>query len=208
MISIACVLSGVVGRALVGHIEKLGPFRVVLPANDVDELVHRLDVADKLPDVCIVSASPGCIKAYASAELLARKPPRLKTIICTPVVHPLGLIVAEDCGIMGYLHTDCSDSDIATAVELVNKGERVFHPGIKEKANKLREVKKRRKKKFLSPEELRIMQFLASGLSAKQIAGKMFLSVRTVEEYFRRLYVKASVTNKDELYKLSYDIGL
>jgi DNA-binding CsgD family transcriptional regulator len=40
---------------------------------------------------------------------------------------------------------------------------------------------------------------IASGLTSRQVADRLYLSVRTVENHLHRLYTKLGVTSRDEL---------
>lgn len=52
---------------------------------------------------------------------------------------------------------------------------------------------------IMTPTECRITEMNAKGLSKKQIAYEMHTSVRTVENHFRNIYVKADVNKATEL---------
>jgi DNA-binding CsgD family transcriptional regulator len=47
-----------------------------------------------------------------------------------------------------------------------------------------------------------VLQLLASGLSAKQLARTLALSVLTLNEHLRSIYRKADVRGRDELLTL------
>ena len=53
----------------------------------------------------------------------------------------------------------------------------------------------------LSPQELKVLRFVADGLTSQQIAGNMFVSVNTVEFHRRRIMRKLGVANMAELIK-------
>jgi DNA-binding NarL/FixJ family response regulator len=45
----------------------------------------------------------------------------------------------------------------------------------------------------LTPREGEVLRLLLSGLSSKDIAGKLYLSVSTVEDYRKQIYQKLGV---------------
>jgi DNA-binding CsgD family transcriptional regulator len=51
----------------------------------------------------------------------------------------------------------------------------------------------------LTPQELQVAQLAAQGLSNKEIAGRLYLSTRTVGTHLYRLYPKLGITSRAEL---------
>ena len=60
--------------------------------------------------------------------------------------------------------------------------------------------------KKLSPREHSVLELLVSGLSNKQIAGKLNLSPRTVEKHRSKISAKTGCCNLAALTKLYFDI--
>ncbi|WP_345019039.1 helix-turn-helix transcriptional regulator [Actinomadura keratinilytica] len=54
----------------------------------------------------------------------------------------------------------------------------------------------------LTPQELRIAELVADGLSSKQIAARLFLSPRTVEYHLYKIYPKLGIGSRTELARL------
>jgi DNA-binding CsgD family transcriptional regulator len=51
----------------------------------------------------------------------------------------------------------------------------------------------------LSTREREVALLAASGLTSRQVADRLFLSSRTVENHLQRVYTKLGVTSRDEL---------
>jgi DNA-binding CsgD family transcriptional regulator len=51
----------------------------------------------------------------------------------------------------------------------------------------------------LSPREREAAMLIASGLTSRLVAERLYLSVRTVENHLQRVYTKLGVTSRDEL---------
>ena len=51
----------------------------------------------------------------------------------------------------------------------------------------------------LTPTELRVAQLVSQGLSNKQVAGELFIAVRTVEANLSKVYAKLGVRSRTEL---------
>ena len=52
--------------------------------------------------------------------------------------------------------------------------------------------------KYLTPQELRILEYLAEGLTNRQIADEMFLAEKTVKNYVSSLLSKMGLSRRTE----------
>ena len=52
---------------------------------------------------------------------------------------------------------------------------------------------------MLTPTEERVAELVGSGLTNKEIAGNLFVSVKTVEACLTRIYAKLAVRSRTEL---------
>jgi DNA-binding CsgD family transcriptional regulator len=59
----------------------------------------------------------------------------------------------------------------------------------------------------LSPQELRIAQLAADGLSNRAIADRLFLSHRTVDAHLYRVYPKLGIVSRSELAQALAAVG-
>jgi LuxR family maltose regulon positive regulatory protein len=60
----------------------------------------------------------------------------------------------------------------------------------------------------LSTRELEVLQLLATGLSKRQVADRLFVSFNTVHSHTRTIYRKLDVGNKDEAIARANERGL
>lgn len=60
----------------------------------------------------------------------------------------------------------------------------------------------------LSPREMEVLQYLASGLTNRQIAAEMVVSLNTVKAHTRRLYDKLDVSNRTQAVARARDLNL
>lgn len=104
-------------------------------------------------------------------------------------------------GVTGCLVRDTPVADLARAIIAVGRGEIVLPPAMAARA--LADLASGRLAQAapatdLTEREVEVLGLLAQGLTNKDIAQSLFLSVRTVEAHLRSIYSKLSVTSRTE----------
>ena len=114
--------------------------------------------------------------------------------------YVLGLLEA---GATGYLMKSARGQDLVEAVRAIRAGESVLHPKIIERLLKQAMAKPagtadHRIKELLSDREMEMLKLLATGMSNKEIADKLFLSLRTVKAHMSNIFTKMNVASRSE----------
>lgn len=129
-----------------------------------------------------------------------------------PQVHLLALATAEtandviacaDAGFTGYVPYDASLKELSAIMHHAQNGEFACHPKI---ANSLfREIRRRRSRHTetdpdepLSHRESEVLALMACGLSNKEIARELVLSVATVKNHVHNTFTKLHVRCRTE----------
>ena len=102
---------------------------------------------------------------------------------------------AIDCGAAAYVAKSAGTGEILTAIEAVLAGNTYINP--KYQINEHRHV-------FVSltPRENEIAALIKQSLSKMQIAGRLGLSIRTVENHLAHIYDKTGISSREELINL------
>jgi DNA-binding NarL/FixJ family response regulator len=121
----------------------------------------------------------------------------------------LGMLEA---GASGYLLKDCAFDELAQAVRNVSAGHTYLSPKIadvvvKGYLNRISEMNTA-SGSVLSPREREILQLIAEGMSAKEIAGHLNLGIKTVETHRRNMMQKLKMNSIAELTKYAVREGL
>jgi len=66
----------------------------------------------------------------------------------------------------------------------------------------------KRPHEYLSDREFEVFKMIAAAKSIKEIADKLFISVKTVSTYKARIYEKMNMSNNSELTQYAIDNGL
>ena len=112
--------------------------------------------------------------------------------------------------IKGLLSKECSEKEILDAVRSTAKGDRFY-------CNRILDVVTESKKEdagkdcgptTLSKREVEVVEFLAQGLTAGDVAEKMCLSVHTVNTHRKNIFKKLNVNSTTELVRYALKTAL
>jgi DNA-binding NarL/FixJ family response regulator len=113
-------------------------------------------------------------------------------------------------GISGYLIKDIEHEMLFEAVETVSEGKQYFTEAITKLV--FEEYYQHQKSKIVTPiklpdeltkRELEVLKLVAQGMTNKQIAEALFISVKTVETHKSHILDKLGLTNSAELMKFA-----
>src|SRR3954464_13909288 len=146
---------------------------VVGEASDGDEAV-KLAAALKPHVVVMDCAMPGTSGLIATKQILQRAP---ETAVLMLSMHSEATLVRQalDNGARGYVLKNALDLDLAAAVKKVAAGDTVLDPSVDKPA-----ALKGERTHALTPREREVLQLICGGLSNRDIADKLDLSVNTV----------------------------
>ena len=113
-------------------------------------------------------------------------------------------------GAVGYLLKTADGNTIRAAIDTVMRGEQYIHEELKEQLFQqiLTNRKPSRYAPGLTKREKEILQLIAQGLRNQDIADKLSLSVRTIENHRFNLIQKLQVNNAAALIRKAIDMGL
>jgi DNA-binding NarL/FixJ family response regulator len=155
------------------------------------------------PDLLILDINlPGQSGLEALPEI-RRVSPKTRVLLCSGSVTDKGLVAALRSGAHGFVEKTNKWTAFMEAVERVGKGENYFCARsakvLSQIAHGLHEELASMPKTLLSRRELEVLRLIATGLSNKQVAAKLFLSVTTVDNHRSNLMKKLGVRNAVEL---------
>jgi DNA-binding NarL/FixJ family response regulator len=174
---------------------------VVGEAANGDEAIA---MADSLrPDVVVMDvAMPGTNGLAATRAILAARP---EIAVLMLSMHSEQTLVRQalDNGARGYVLKNALDLDLAAAVKKVAAGETVLDPRVDRPV-----PLKAEGTHALTPRELEVLQFICAGMSNREIAGNLGLSVNTVAVHRANIMSALGVHKTAELVVYAITNGL
>jgi DNA-binding NarL/FixJ family response regulator len=182
---------------------------VVAEAEDGAEAVDkalREDVHLAILDVSM----PRMTGIQAVAELHKRKP-ELKTLMLSMHDSEQFLFEALKAGASGYVLKSSADTDIVDAVRSAMRGDSYLYPSaVTTLVRDYVERGGRGEEQFdvLTPRELEVLKLIAEANTSKQIADKLFISIKTVDRHRQNILEKLGMRDRVELTRYAIRRGL
>ncbi|MFE6095542.1 response regulator [Streptomyces massasporeus] len=191
-------------------------FEVVATAGDGDQAVRRAKAA--APDVLVLDlnlpAKPG---VQVCKEVVAANP-ALRVLVLSASGEHADVLEAVKSGATGYLLKSASTGELQDAVRRTAVGDPVFTPGLAGLV--LGEYRRlasepgpapdtdEPKAPRLTDRETEVLRLVAKGLSYKQIAERLVISHRTVQNHVQNTLGKLQLHNRVELVRYAIERGL
>jgi len=174
---------------------------VVGEASDGEEAVKL--VSELKPDVALMDIVMPKLTGIEATKQIKQVSPATNTLILTAysdIRYILGLLEA---GAAGYLLKSARSSEIIGAIRAVHSGDSVLDPVVTQKllqrvAGLTTGTSKAEKKEQLSQREHEVLRLAAKGMSNKDIAVVLSLSVRTVKAHLTNIFNKLGVSSRTE----------
>jgi DNA-binding NarL/FixJ family response regulator len=173
-------------------------FEVVGEAGTADEAVAQVDALR--PTLALMDVGMRDTNGIdLTAQLLASHPDLL-VLMLSMYDNPEYVQRALQAGARGYVLKDAPASEIVTAIEAVTGGGTFLSPAVSKRL-----FRNQAPRPVLSMRESQILSGLAKGLSSKQLARDLDLSVRTVEAHRQNIKRKLNLEGQAELIKYAVE---
>ncbi len=180
-------------------------------AQDGIELVRL--VKAKKPDVVVADASMPKLNGIEAIRQIRDVDPEIKTIVLTMHNDVAYAMRAFDVGANGYIVKHAAGDELVTAIREVIKGRTYITPHIAGELflavrNGLDPGQLDNPLANLTPRQREVLQLVAEGHTARQIADKLHISRRTVEFHKYKIMETLNVKTSTDLIALAIKHGI
>ncbi|MFE0353948.1 MULTISPECIES: response regulator [Streptomyces] len=192
-------------------------FEVVATAGDGEQAVRRAKAA--APDVLVLDLNLPLKPGVQVCKELVGHNPALRVLVLSASGEHADVLEAVKSGATGYLLKSASTEELLDAVRRTAVGDPVFTPGLaglvlgeyrrlaSEPAPPAQEPG-RPGAPQLTERETEVLRLVAKGLSYKQIAERLVISHRTVQNHVQNTLGKLQLHNRVELVRYAIERGL
>ncbi|WP_118976791.1 response regulator [Taibaiella koreensis] len=173
------------------------------------ELEEGLKVEE--PDVLLLDIRMPGEDGVSIAEWLSEQWPEIKILALTNFDTTQYVTKMMQAGVKGYLLKNTDLNTLVDAIRCVYQDEQYIEPGLKEQivSESLQLKKQKGHIPSLTRREKEILRLIVrEHASSKEIADKLFLSLRTVESHRYHLFQKLDVKNVTGLVAKALEMGL
>jgi DNA-binding NarL/FixJ family response regulator len=175
-----------------------------------DPAAAVVTVRDAAPHVVVVDLDTGPAAALAAVAELAALAPDVPILAVSAAADHAEVLAAVRAGAAGYLVGGGGLAELVHAVRRTAAGEAVFSPGL---AEVVLEAHGRSSAPAAAPARLTereadVLRLVVEGLTARQIATRLVLSPRTVENHVQHVLRKLELNNRAALVRYAIENGL
>ncbi|GLY21400.1 DNA-binding response regulator [Micromonospora echinospora] len=188
----------VVRRGLADLLTNSGDIEVVGESGSAQEAARRIPALR--PDVAILDARLPDGNGIDVCRDVRAVDSSIKGLILTSYEDDEALFAAIMAGAAGYVLKQIRGTDLVDAVRRVAAGQSLLDPAITTRVlDRIRSgVEQPRELQSLTEQERRILEYVAEGLTNREIAGKMFLAEKTVKNYVSSVLAKLGLERRTQ----------
>lgn len=172
------------------------------------ELLAALPTAQ--PDVLLLDIQLPGLTGEELAGIISAQYPMIKVLALTNFDNVYYVRTMLKKGAHGYVLKTTNEDILIEAIRCVFDGQPYIEPALKERVllDNLKAKRSMASQPVITRLEKEILQMIAADMTSQQIAQKLFLSKRTIDNYRLSLLMKLGVKNPAGLVKKAIQLGL
>ena len=198
-------------------LEQAEGLEIIDEANDGEETLDKLKAhqanVDQLPDLILMDISLPGMSGIQTTQVVSRLYKHIRVLMLSMHNNEDYILRSVEAGAYGYILKDSSSDEMIKAIRTIANGEKYYSSPVAQIIlnGYMQQLKKGSKQSHserqlkLSNKEKEILQFLVDGMSSREIANKLQLSVRTVDNHRANMMRRLQVRNAAELVRMAVE---
>jgi len=184
-------------NALARLINGFAGYHVVIEADNGKDLIEKISQST-LPDIVLLDISMPEMDGFKTTQWLHKKYPQVKILALSMLSDERSIIKIFRVGAKGYLLKNTDPEELKTALDSVMNKNVYLSEYVSGKlvSGLHNDVDVELQGVVLNEKEKEFLRWSCSELSYKDIAEKMFVSPRTVDDYRQSLFYKLKVHSR------------
>jgi DNA-binding NarL/FixJ family response regulator len=183
-------------------------FEIIGEASDGEEALRK--IASLTPQIIILDIDMPRLNGLETIKAIRGLPFLVKVIVLTMYKEEDMFNAAMDLGAKAYVLKENAANDVVAALEKVERGESFVSASLleagKRRSDRVRELLLGKPQiEGLTPAERRILKLIGEDLTSKEIADRLALSVRTVDNHRQHICNKLKLHGTHSLLKFAFD---
>jgi DNA-binding NarL/FixJ family response regulator len=150
-----------------------------------------------IPQVILMDINMSVMDGYAATVWVKEKYPQIKVLALSMFEDDKAVIRMIRCGASGYVLKESKPRELLEAIKTINSKGVYINELVSGKL--LRSVTDKETKPEFSKKELEFLKLCCSELTYKEMADKMFVSPRTIDNYRESLFQKLNLKSRTGL---------
>lgn len=164
------------------------------------------------PDLALIDVRMPDMDGLATCRSIKQEVPTTNVILVTMHENPHYLLEALRAGASAYVLKDVTQRDLLSTIRRVLRGESVLNPEIVVRVLGHMTSDTPRQANILavplSPREREVLQLLAQGLTNREIARRLTVSISTIKIHVEHILAKLEVSDRTQAAVRAIELGL
>lgn len=183
-----------VRKGLISVLSLEEDFEIIGEASNKTEAIKY--ITDKKPDIALVDLRLGEENGLDIIEHFNNKNIGCKFMVLTSSANEWNFKKAQEFGAQGYILKEALPEELIYALQLISRGRKYYDPGILDEI--MNETNDGIMLEELTEREQEVLMALGEGLSNKEIAQKLYISIFTVKKHVSQVLAKLNLADRTQ----------